>query len=70
MTTDHTIESAREHVMEALKGFVNDPADSDYQKGYLAALYEIGVHGLGMDLLTKTEPAHTKPTLRIVKSEN
>lgn len=70
MVDEVTVDSARKHIMEALVGFVNDPADSDYQRGYLAALYEIGINGLGMDLLTKTEPVkQPKPTLRIVKTD-
>ena len=31
----------RSEIEEALAGFVDDPADSDYQKGYQAALEEV-----------------------------
>lgn len=40
-------EKATRFVDRALIGFLNDPADSDYQRGYLAALLAIYREGLG-----------------------
>lgn len=34
-------------VMKAIEGFLNDPPDSDYQRGYAAALIVIYREGLG-----------------------
>jgi len=45
-----TVESARQHIREALRQFVTDPSDTDFQQGFLEALYVIGREGLGMDL--------------------
>lgn len=33
--------TVRTFLDEAIKSFVDDPADDDYQKGYLAALIEL-----------------------------
>lgn len=71
MAEEVTVDSARAFVSQALEGFVYDPADSEFQKGYLEALYQIGRHGLGMDL--GKEPEHKSvqtgavPFLRVVK---
>jgi hypothetical protein len=40
-------EKATRYIEQALIGFINDPADSDYQRGYLAALLTIYEEGLG-----------------------
>ena len=64
-----TIESARRFMEEALAGFVNDPPDSDSQRGYLDALYVIAAEALGMDL-GHTPPAiesRPKQHLRVIK---
>ncbi|AOG03091.1 hypothetical protein [Bosea sp. RAC05] len=34
-------------VMKAIEGFLNDPPDSDYQRGYLAGLVNVYREGLG-----------------------
>jgi len=31
----------KDYIVDALHGFISDPADSDYQRGYLAALLEL-----------------------------
>ena len=40
-------EKATHYIEQALAGFINDPADSDYQRGYLAALLTVYEEGLG-----------------------
>ena len=40
-------EKATRYIEQALIGFINDPADSDFQRGYLAALLAIYEEGLG-----------------------
>lgn len=40
-------EKASRYIEQALAGFINDPADSDFQRGYLAALLIIYEEGLG-----------------------
>ncbi|MCC3607430.1 MAG: hypothetical protein JGK24_30440 [Microcoleus sp. PH2017_29_MFU_D_A] len=40
-------EKATRYISEALIGFLNDPPDSDYQRGYLGALLTIYEEGLG-----------------------
>jgi hypothetical protein len=40
-------EKATRYIEQALIGFINDPADSDFQRGYLAALLTIYEEGLG-----------------------
>ena len=46
------IEPARasNYVKRALEGFLTDPADTDYQRGYLAALLVLYREGLGMGI--------------------
>lgn len=64
-----TLESARQHVREALEQFVKDPASDGYQDGFLAALYVIGREGLGMDLddpPMAEAPKHPVSHLRLV----
>jgi hypothetical protein len=39
-------EKATRYIEQALIGFINDPADSDFQRGYLAALLTIYEEGL------------------------
>ena len=39
-------EKATRYIEQALIGYLNDPADSDYQRGYLAALLNIYEEGL------------------------
>lgn len=43
-------EKASRYIEEALTGFINDPADSDFQRGYLAALLTMYDEGLGKGL--------------------
>lgn len=65
-----TLATAREFIQEALGAFVHDPADSDFQAGYLAALYVIGTEALGMKLEGLSEPAAPRQAvshLRVVK---
>lgn len=40
-------EKATRYIVQALVGFLNDPPDSDYQRGYLGALLTIYEEGLG-----------------------
>ena len=40
-------EKASRYIEKALAGFINDPADSDFQRGYLAALLTMYEEGLG-----------------------
>ena len=40
-------EKASRYIEQALAGFINDPADSDFQRGYLAALLTLYEEGLG-----------------------
>lgn len=40
-------EKASRYVSQALWGFMNDPPDSDYQRGFLAALLVVYREGLG-----------------------
>lgn len=66
-----TVEGAREHIREALRQFVVDPTDTDFQQGFLEALYVIGREGLGMDLgddpeLAGLAPKCPVPHLRLV----
>jgi len=51
-----TLETAREFIQEALRAYVHDPAQSDFQSGYLTALYVVGVEALGMKLQEAPEP--------------
>jgi hypothetical protein len=52
-----------------MAAFVRDPADSDFQGGYLAALYVVAKEGLGMDLDAPPLPAPDQAPswLRVVK---
>lgn len=43
-------EKASKYIQQALAGFINDPADSDFQRGYLAALLTVYQEGLGKGL--------------------
>lgn len=43
-------EKASKYIEQALAGFINDPADSDFQRGYLAALLTMYEEGLGKGL--------------------
>lgn len=43
-------ERASRYIESALSGFLNDPADSDFQRGYLAALLTLYTEGLGKGL--------------------
>ena len=58
-----TIPEARAYVAEAIASFDGDPADSDFQDGYLAALYVVGREALGMEI---EEPSH--PEIEVRKS--
>ncbi len=40
-------EKASRYIEQGLAGFLGDPPDSDYQRGYLAALLTIYGEGLG-----------------------
>jgi hypothetical protein len=40
-------EKASRYIERAFAGYLNDPADSDYQRGYLAALLTLYREGLG-----------------------
>jgi len=65
-----TLETAREFILEALRAYVHDPADSDFQSGYLTALYVVGVEALGMELEGAPEPTRPRQApshLRLVK---
>jgi hypothetical protein len=42
--------AGRAYITQALASFDNDPADSDFQLGYLAALRIIGREALGMEI--------------------
>lgn len=42
-------EKASRYIEQAMVGFINDPADSDFQRGYLAALLTIYEEGLGKE---------------------
>lgn len=42
-----------EYVVRAIEGFLKDPPDCDFQRGYLAALITIGVEAMG---LAKDDP--------------
>lgn len=44
-------EKASRYIEAGLIGFLNDPADSDHQRGYLAALLAIYTEGLGKGAL-------------------
>lgn len=41
---------ASAYIDEAIASFDGDPADSDFQRGYLAALYVVGREALGMEI--------------------
>ena len=41
------VEKASRYVDQALHGFMNDPPDSDYQRGFLAALLVVYEEGCG-----------------------
>lgn len=41
---------ASRYIENALLGFLSDPADSDFQRGYLAALLTLYTEGLGKGL--------------------
>lgn len=68
------IKKARAYISSSIQSFDGDPADSDFQEGYLAALYVIGKEALGMDLVDpsiKISEAKQKiPHLRLVKPED
>lgn len=44
-------EKASRYIEAGLVGFIGDPADSEYQRGYLAALLTIYTEGLGKGAL-------------------
>lgn len=41
---------ARQYIAEVIASFDGDPADSDFQLGYLEALRVVGREALGMDI--------------------
>lgn len=41
------VERASRYIERAFAGFLNDPADSDYQRGYLDAILTLYLEGLG-----------------------
>ena len=53
-----TIDDVRNFVWEALRSFTGDPPDSDFQRGYLHALYVVGIEALNLDL----DPVEHLPT--------
>lgn len=44
------IEKARAYVSEAIDAFDRDPADTEFQAGYLAALFVVAKEALGMEI--------------------
>lgn len=42
-------EELREYIEKVKEGFINDPADSEFQRGYLAAILEIEEYLEGAD---------------------
>lgn len=42
-----TMQQMLQHLEQAIHGFDRDPADTDYQRGYLAALIETYTIGVG-----------------------
>lgn len=42
-------EKTSKYIEQALAGFINDPPDSDFQRGYLAALLNMYEEGLGKE---------------------
>ena len=60
----------RQWIEEAMAGFMRDPADDDFQRGYLAALYVVGAELFQMDLgqVMPQPPAPRQAThLKLVK---
>lgn len=60
---------ARAYVAEAIASFDGDPADSDFQRGYLAALEVVGREALGMEIAEPELPPQeaTRPVFRSIK---
>lgn len=50
MVIDFEAEKASRYIEQAFRGYLNDPADSDFQRGYLAALLTLYQEGLGKGL--------------------
>ncbi|MXO72899.1 hypothetical protein [Alteraurantiacibacter buctensis] len=44
------VEKASRYIERVFKGYLMDPADTDFQKGYLAALLDLYTEGLGKGL--------------------
>lgn len=44
-----SVEYAQAFIRDALQAYVHDPADTDFQRGYLACLYVVGREALGME---------------------
>ena len=41
-----TLDEARDYVRKSIEGFERDPADSEFQRGYLAALMAVWTEAL------------------------
>lgn len=46
-TISFDAEKTARYISSALMGFINDPADSDFQRGYLSAMLAMYREGLG-----------------------
>lgn len=70
---ERRIDEMEAYVATALHSFVNDPPDSDFQSGYLAALKAVATEGMGITLSAEVaaiEPppsAPKPPHLRLVQ---
>lgn len=54
-------DSAKGYVHAAIGAFVNDPPDTDYQRGYLAALLNVYLEGFNMQHDETTKEAERLP---------
>jgi hypothetical protein len=45
-----SLANVREAVAQALEGFIHDPPDTEFQRGYLAALITLAKDDLGEDV--------------------
>lgn len=54
--SDFPAGSIERHVLEEIEGFLGDPPDNEFQRGYLAALLNVATEGLGF--MNSVKAAH------------
>lgn len=53
MSNEYDEKKVRTYIEESLDLFIKDPPDTEFQLGFLAALKDVYINGLGLDLSTR-----------------